>query len=119
MAEWKPKPARFRHLVLTVQQAVRAYSLCNAAHECLFQSKIFRDIAVKLGLVCLDNREGREQSAFLRGQSLGRMRSRRGHSLPPEFRKRIGRVQLQGFVPCIFFWKIDTCGKQFRRSLKI
>jgi hypothetical protein len=30
-------------------------SLCIAAHECLFPSKIFRDIAMKLGLVCRDN----------------------------------------------------------------
>src|ERR687898_216081 len=78
-----PKPAT----ALCVLQACPAELLCSAAHQALFQRNISSDILLQVGLMCLDNREGRAKSAFLRGQSLGRMRSRRGYSQPPEHRK--------------------------------
>lgn len=77
-------PQRLRRALLVVSQAKHAILLCSAARECLFRGKILRDIFIRLRLVCRDNREGGEKSALLRGQSLGRMRSRRGYSLPPE-----------------------------------
>jgi hypothetical protein len=77
-------PQRLRRALLVVSQAKHATLLCSAARECLFRGKILRDIFIRLRLVCRDNREGGEKSALLRGQSLGRMRSRRGYSLPPE-----------------------------------
>ena len=89
-------------------QAKAAALLCSAARDCPFQGKILRDIFICLRLVCLDNREGREKSALLRGQSLGRMRSRRGYSLPPETGNRSDAFKLQGLVPCIFF--VQTSG---------
>ena len=84
-------------------QARPAALLCSAARYCLFPGKILRDIFIWLRLVCPDNREGREKSALLRGQSLGRMRSRRGYSLPPDTGNRSDAFKLQGLVPCIFF----------------
>jgi hypothetical protein len=38
------------------------------------------------------------------------MRSRRGYSLPPDTGKQIGRVQLQGLEPCIFFVQMFGAG---------
>ena len=90
-------------VLLVVSQAKPATLLCSAARECPFQGKILRDIFIRVGLMCPDNREGREKSALLRGQSLGRMRSRRGYSLPPETGNRSDAFKLQGLVPCIFF----------------
>src|SRR3569623_456856 len=84
-------------------QASPAALLCSAARYCLFRGKILRDIFTCLGLVCADNREGGEKSALLRGQSLGRMRSRRGNSLPPDTGNGSDAFKLQGLVPCIFF----------------
>jgi len=89
--------------LLIDSQAKPAVLLCTAARECLFPGKILRDNFIRLRLVCPDNREGREKSALLRGQSLGRMRSRRGYSLPPETGNRSDAFKLQGLVPCIFF----------------
>lgn len=77
-------PQRLSRALLVVSQAKHAILLCSAARECLFRGKILRDIFIRLRLVCRNNREGGEKSALLRGQSLGRMRSRRGYSLPPE-----------------------------------
>jgi hypothetical protein len=90
-------------LLLVVSQATPAALLCSAARECPFQGKILRDIFIRVRLMCPDNREGRKKSALLRGQSLGRMRSRRGYSLPPETGNRSDAFKLQGLVPCIFF----------------
>src|SRR5437899_3066312 len=84
-------------------QASLAALLCSAARYCPFGGKILRDIFTCLGLVCTDNREGGEKSALLRGQSLGRMRSRRGNPLPPDTGNRSDAFKLQGLVPCIFF----------------
>ena len=84
-------------------QASPAVLLCSAARYCPFRGKILRDIFTCLGLVCPDNREGGEKSALLRGQSLGRMRSRRGNSLPPDTGNGSDAFKLQGLVPCIFF----------------
>ena len=77
-------PQQLLFALLVVSKARHAILLCSAARECLFRGKILRDIFIRLRLVCRDNREGGEKSALLRGQSLGRMRSRRGYSLPPE-----------------------------------
>ena len=90
-------------ILLVVPQATPATLLCSAARECLFRGKILRDIFIRVRLMCPDNREGRKKSALLRGQSLGRMRSRRGYSLPPETGNRSDAFKLQGLVPCIFF----------------
>ena len=87
---------------VVVSKAKHAVLLCSAARECLFRGKILRDIFICLRLVCPDNREGRKKSALLRGQSLGRMRSRRGYSLPPETGNRSDAFKLQGLGLAFF-----------------
>ena len=96
-----PQQCRIRPVDRFTSKACRTIVHCST--DCPFAGKILRDNFIRVRLVCPDNREGREKSALLRGQSLGRMRSRRGYSLPPETGNRSDAFKLQGLVPCIFF----------------
>src|SRR6185312_847630 len=61
----------------------RVRLLCSATHLPGLRRKIVSDNSSQLGLVCSNNRESEAKSALLRGQSLGRMRSRRDNTQPP------------------------------------
>src|SRR5262249_15091067 len=104
VAEWKPAlPSRIVAEALPVRRIPIAELLCSAAHSCAIPSKIPRDILFAAGLMYQDNREGRKKSALLRGQSLGRMRSRRGNSQPPVSRKA-DRTRLNCKASCLAFF---------------
>lgn len=60
-----------------------AFRLCSAAHFGQPSAQNPRDKSARVWSRLLSNEEDEEQFVLLRGQSLGRMRSRRGYSLPP------------------------------------
>ena len=107
-------PRHFAAFALFVWQALPDELLCSAAHSGPFRDKFPRDIVRALGLVSVDKREGGTKSALLRGQSLGRMRSRRVNTLPPANGNRSDAFILQGLVPCIFFVQSAICVPKFR-----